>query len=136
MSTDNRNNNFKKPDVDEDYLMNIISGDEPVVPPQNNQQVDEIKEIKAKPKEKTRSSSSKKADYEETFLVNRFPSGRSGKVVYIRPEYHERLLRIVQLTREEKTTLYSYIDNILEHHFREFGDDITDYFNERFKPII
>ena len=136
MSTDNRNNNFKKPDVDEDYLMNIISGDEPVVPPQNNQQVDEIKEIKAKPKEKTRSSSSKKADYEETFLVNRFPSGRSGKVVYIRPEYHERLLRIVQLTREEKTTLYSYIDNILEHHFREFGDDITDYFNERFKPIL
>jgi hypothetical protein len=25
------------------------------------------------------------------------------------------VLRIVQLTREEKTTLYSYIDNILEH---------------------
>ncbi|MDV3709442.1 conjugal transfer protein TraB [Elizabethkingia anophelis] len=136
MSTDNKNNNFKKPDVDEDYLMNIISGDEPVTPPQNNQQMDEPKEIKAKPKEKSRGSSSKKADYEETFLVNRFPSGRSGKVVYIRPEYHERLLRIVQLTREEKTTLYSYIDNILEHHFREFGDDITDYFNERFKPII
>ncbi|KUG10574.1 MULTISPECIES: DUF3408 domain-containing protein [Weeksellaceae] len=136
MSTDNKNNNFKKPDVDEDYLMNIISGDEPVTPPQNNQQMDEPKEIKAKPKEKSRGSSSKKADYEETFLVNRFPSGRSGKVVYIRPEYHERLLRIVQLTRVEKTTLYSYIDNILEHHFREFGDDITDYFNERFKPII
>lgn len=136
MSTDNKNNDFKKPDVDEDYLMNIISGDEPVVPPQINQLRDEPKEIKAKPKEKTRSSSSKKADYEETFLVNRFPSGRSGKVVYIRPEYHERLLRIVQLTREEKTTLYSYIDNILEQHFREFGDDITDYFNERFKPIL
>lgn len=70
------------------------------------------------------------------FLTNRFPSGRNGKVVYIRPEYHERLLRIVQLTREEKTTLYSYIDNILEHHFREFSEDITDYFNERFKPIL
>ena len=136
MSTDKKNKDFKKPDVDEDYLMNIISGDELVIPPQNNQQMDEPKEIKAKPKEKSRNSSSKKADYEETFLVNRFPSGRSGKVVYIRPEYHERLLRIVQLTREEKATLYSYIDNILEHHFREFGDDITDYFNERFKPII
>lgn len=136
MSTDNKSNDFKKPDVDEDYLMNIISGDEPVVPIQNNQQEPGPKEIKAKPKEKIRSSTSKKADYEETFLVNRFPSGRSGKVVYIRPEYHERLLRIVQLTREEKTTLYSYIDNILEHHFREFGDDITNYFNERFKPIL
>lgn len=136
MGTDNKNNDFKKPDVDEEYLMDIISGDEPVSPPKNNQQQEEPKETKPKPKEKVRSTSSKKADYEETFLVNRFPSGRSGKVVYIRPEYHERLLRIVQLTREEKTTLYSYIDNILEHHFREFGDDITDYFNERFKPII
>ncbi|MDN3707299.1 DUF3408 domain-containing protein [Myroides ceti] len=136
MSSDNKNNDFKKPDVDEDYLMNIISGDEPVVPPQNNQQPETSKATKPKPKEKARNSPSKKADYEETFLVNRFPSGRNGKVVYIRPEYHERLLRIVQLTREEKTTLYSYIDNILEHHFREYGDDITDYFNERFKPIL
>lgn len=136
MSTDKKNSDFKKPDVDEDYLMNIISGDEPVAPPQNKQQEEEPKEAKSKPKEKARNSSLKKADYEQTFLVNRFPSGRSGKVVYIRPEYHERLLRIVQLTREEKTTLYSYIDNILEHHFREFGDDITDYFNERFKPIL
>lgn len=136
MSTENKNNDFKKPDVDEDYLMNIISGDEPVALTKNNQQPESPKEMKPKPKEKPRSSSSKKADYEETFLVNRFPSGRSGKVVYIRPEYHERLLRIVQLTREEKTTLYSYIDNILEHHFREFGDDITNYFNERFKPIL
>ncbi|VTR46319.1 DUF3408 domain-containing protein [Sphingobacterium thalpophilum] len=136
MSSDNKNEDFKKPNVDEDYLMNIISGDEPVAPPQNNQQQEEPNEIKPKTREKSRSNSSKKADYDETFLVNRFPSGRSGKVVYIRPEYHERLLRIVLLTREEKTTLYSYIDNILEHHFREFGDDITDYFNERFKPIL
>ena len=111
-----------------------MSGNQSFTVPEANQQQEIQKETK--PKEKARNSSSKKVDYEETFLVNRFPSGRNGKVVYIRPEYHERLIRIVQLTREEKTTLYSYIDNILEHHFREFGDDITDYFNERFKPIL
>ena len=134
MASNNKNNDFEKPNVDEEYLMNIISGDEPVAPPSNNKKQDVPKETK--PREKVRNSSSKKADYEETFLVNRFPSGRNGKVVYIRPEYHERLLRIVQLTREERTTLYSYIDNILEHHFREYGEDITDYFNEHFKPIL
>jgi hypothetical protein len=133
MASDNKNNDFKKPDVDEDYLMNIISGDEPAAPPANKQQ-DIPKETK--PREKARNSSSKKVEYEETFLVNRFPSGRNGKVVYIRPEYHERLLRIVQLTREERTTLYSYIDNILEQHFKDYGDDITHYFNEHFKPIL
>lgn len=133
MASDNKNNDFKKPDVDEDYLMNIISGDEPAAPPANKQQ-DIPKETK--PREKARNSSSKKVEYEETFLVNRFPSGRNGKVVYIRPEYHERLLRIVQLTREERTTLYSYIDNILEQHFKDYGDDITHYFNEHFKPFL
>ena len=134
MSIDKRRKDFDKPVVDEELIMNIMSGNQSFTVPEANQQQEIEKETK--PKEKARNSSLKKVDYEETFLVNRFPSGRNGKVVYIRPEYHERLIRIVQLTREEKTTLYSYIDNILEHHFREFGDDITDYFNERFKPIL
>ncbi|ALU27734.1 MULTISPECIES: DUF3408 domain-containing protein [Bacteroidota] len=134
MATDNKRKDFEKPDVDEEYLMNIMSGDQPVPDKPIPKSQEEIKE--SKPRERSRSTSTKKVDYEETFLVNRFPSGRNGKVVYIRPEYHERLIRIVQLTREDKTTLYSYIDSILEHHFKEFGDDITDYFNERYKPII
>ncbi|WP_185216100.1 DUF3408 domain-containing protein [Sphingobacterium mizutaii] len=132
MSTDKRRKDFDKPDVDEELIMNIMSGNQSVTIPEVIQQ----QKIQKETKPKARNSSLKKVDYEETFLVNRFPSGRNGKVVYIRPEYHERLLRIVQLTREEKTTLYSYIDNILEHHFREYGDDITDYFNERFNPIL
>ena len=134
MSTDKRRKDFDKPVVDEELIMNIMSGNQSATIPEVIQQQEIQKETKLK--EKARNSSLKKIDYEETFLINRFPSGRNGKVVYIRSEYHERLLRIVQLTREEKTTLYSYIDNILEHHFREFGDDITDYFNKRFKPIL
>ena len=134
MSTDKRRKDFDEPVVDEELIMNIMSGNHSSSVSEANQEQEIQKETK--PKEKARNNSSKKVDYEEIFLVNRFPSGRNGKVVYIRSEYHERLIRIVQLTREEKTTLYSYIDNILEHHFREFGDDITDYFNERFKPIL
>ncbi|WP_312508836.1 DUF3408 domain-containing protein [Chryseobacterium culicis] len=124
---------FEKPVVDEEYLMNIMSGEEPL-PAKNTTVQNDRAEIK--PTERGRPKGSKKANYQDTFLVNRFPSGRTGKVVYIRNEYHERLLRIVQLTREDKVTLYSYIDNILEHHFEEFGDEITAYFNEKFKPIL
>ena len=134
MSIDKRRKDFDKPAVDEELIMNIMSGNKSSTVPEANQQKEIQKE--PKPKEKVRTASSKKVNYEEIFMVNQFPSGRNGKVVYIRPEYHERLIRIVQLTREEKTTLYSYIDNILEHHFKEFGNDITDYFNERFKPIL
>lgn len=130
MTTDK--NDFEKPHVDEEYLMQVISGEE-----SSSEASNEAKEpTHQKPREKAKSSSSKKAGYQELFLINRFPSGRNGKVVYIRQEYHERLLRIVQLSREERTTLYSYIDNILEQHFLEYGNDITEYFNKHFKPIL
>jgi hypothetical protein len=134
MESDKKHKGFQKPVVDEDYLMNIMSGDEAVNNDKNTSQSIEAKENK--PKEKIRVTGPKKRNYEDVFLTNRYPSGRSGKVVYIRPEYHERLLRIVQLTREEKTTLYSYIDNILEQHFSDFGTEIQEFFNERNKPIF
>ena len=126
---------FEKPIIDEEYLMNIMSGDEPLPATNLEKGMDKNTDSPAKV-EKSRTRTGKKMDYEGLFLVNRFPSGRSGKGVYIRSEYHERLLRIVQLTREDKVTLYSYIDNILENHFREYGDEITDYFNKKFKPIL
>lgn len=134
MNSQNKNNNYKKPDVDEDYLMNIISGDETVSETESKN--NDNKTIQSKSKQNSKNNTSKKFNYEETFLVNQYHSARNGKVVYIRSEYHERLLRMAQLTKEDKITLYSYIDNILAHHFREFGDNITDYFNQHFKPII
>lgn len=134
MQTDKERKGFEKPVVDEDYLMNIMSGDERGTSNQNSGGQDDPKENK--PRERTRASSQKKVNYEELFLVNRYPSTRNGKVVYIRPEFHERLLRIVQLAREEKTTLYAYLDNILAHHFKEHETDITNFFNEKNKPIF
>jgi len=131
MATENNSNKGKQKDVDEEYLMNIISGEQPMT---------REPEIEKTPKQKVMTaktdSQNIKSNYQETFLVNRFPSGRNGKVVYIRAEYHERLLRIVQLRSDERTTLYSYIDNILQQHFIDYGEDITSYFNEHFKPIL
>lgn len=132
MATNNDTNDLEKATVDEEYLMQVISGEQTALDEQDHI----TKHAVQKSKEKAKTNSFKKPNYEETFLTNRFPSGRNGKVVYIRPEYHERLLRIVQLSREERTTLYSYIDNILEQHFLEYGNEITEYFNNHFKPIL
>jgi biopolymer transport protein ExbD len=55
-----------KPVVDEDYLMNIMSGDEAVNNKNTNQSV-EAKENK--PKEKIRVSATKKRNYEEYFSL-------------------------------------------------------------------
>ncbi|MDM1517856.1 DUF3408 domain-containing protein [Myroides odoratimimus] len=128
--------------LDEDYLMNIMSGDIEV---KSTKQVKPIVEEKEEPLTQkqiaqTREKKPKKevaiTKYQELFLINDFPSTRAGKVVYIRPEYHEVLLRITQLAKEEKTTLYSYLDNILKQHLQDYSQEITQYFNDKFKPIL
>lgn len=134
MESNETRKGFEKPVVDEAYLMHIMSGGRSDAESQSSGQQDEPKENRSR--ERTRANSQKKMNYEELFLVNRYPSTRNGKVVYIRPEFHERLLRIVQLAREEKTTLYAYIDNIFAHHFKEHETDITSFFNEKNKPIF
>ncbi|MDM1093710.1 DUF3408 domain-containing protein [Myroides odoratimimus] len=128
--------------LDEDYLMNIMSGDIEVKSAKQVKPIVEVKEEPAIQKQiaKTKEKKTKKetaiTKYQELFLINDFPSTRAGKVVYIRPEYHEVLLRITQLAKEEKTTLYSYLDNILKQHLQDYSQEITQYFNDKFKPIL
>lgn len=133
MADDKTRKAFEKQIVDEEQLLNVIGGEEPILRP-SKKTIDD-NQIKAT-KPKSRSGNQKIGDYAEIFLTNRYPGGRNGKVVYIRPEFHQRLLRMVQLDQDSNTTLYAYIDNILEHHFKTFGDEIRDYFNDKYKPII
>jgi len=126
--------------VDEAYLMNIMSGDIKVEATTKTKKTAEVEPVIQKQASQAKEKKTKKetsiTKYQELFLINDFPSTRAGKVVYIRPEYHEVLLRITQLAKEEKTTLYSYLDNILKQHLKEYSQEITQYFNEKFKPIL
>ena len=60
MSTDKRRKDFDKPVVDEELIMNIMSGNQSFTVPEVNQKQEIQKETK--PKEKARNSSSKKVD--------------------------------------------------------------------------
>lgn len=61
---------------------------------------------------------------------------RGDKSIYIRPEYHERLSRIIQIIAEDQIPLYAYLDNILAYHFEMFEKEITDDFNNKYRPIF
>ena len=56
---------------------------------------------------------------------------RSGKVVYIRKEYHDRILKILRIIGENEISLFSYLDNVLKYHFDTFQDDITRLYKEK-----
>ncbi|MDM1067409.1 DUF3408 domain-containing protein [Myroides odoratimimus] len=75
-------------------------------------------------------------NYVDTFLKEVSAKAKDGKTVYIRPEFHKKLTRIVQVIGENKVSVYTYLHNLLEHHFNEFEQQITTSFNEKNKPIF
>ena len=87
-------------------------------------------------KEKTKIKKTNETDYESLFFKRTDTNARDGKTVYIRPDFHEKLSRIVQVIGEDKITIYAYLDNLLDYHFQEFGEQITKSFNDKYKPIL
>ena len=69
-------------------------------------------------------------DYKNRFLVNVNIPTRSGKLVGIRKKYHSRISKIVKTIGDNEVTLFSYIDNILKHHFETFQDDISELYKK------
>lgn len=72
-----------------------------------------------------------KQDYESLFFKKAPTTTRSGKAVYIRKEFHDRIMRIVQNIGFNEVSLFSYIDNVLEHHFNTYQDDISELYRKR-----
>ena len=87
-------------------------------------------------REKSRTKKTNETDYESLFFKRTDTNARDGKTVYIRPDFHEKLSRIVQVIGEDKISIYGYLDNLLDYHFQEFGEQITKSFNDKYKPIL
>lgn len=88
-------------------------------------------------KEENRRRKGKTQDYESLFI--RTANGitaREGKTVYIRKQYHDRILKIVQVIGGNELSLFSYLDNVLEHHFATFQEEITTLYNRKNEGIF
>lgn len=88
------------------------------------------------PREESKRKRNKTPDYESLFLVNAEISTRSGKLVSIREKYHDRITKIVQVIGKKEVSIFSYIDNVLNHHFETFQDEITELYNKNNESIF
>ena len=124
-------------EIDEQYLMSMMAGG--VRKEGFEAKATEVGQNPATNPAASREKKQRKTtdgDYETLFLRNTAGNARLGKAVYIRQEFHERLTRIVQVIGEDKVSLYSYLENVLDYHFREFGDQIKKSFDDKYKPIL
>lgn len=83
----------------------------------------------------TRSKKTNKT-YSSKFLKKNLMKARGDKSIYVRPEYHEKLTRIVSIIGAGEIPLYAYLDNILKYHFELHSEEIIEDYNKNYKPIL
>ena len=134
MEKDNKKKNT--PPINEELMMSLmVDGVKKEGLRLPNEPVKEL--VREKPaKERSRTKRTNDTDYESIFFKKAETNARDGKTVYIRPDFHEKLSRIVQVIGEDKITIYAYLDNLLDYHFQEFGEQIITSFNNKYKPIL
>jgi hypothetical protein len=78
----------------------------------------------------------RKEKYQELFVHEASITTRQGKLVYISKDYHNRILKIIQVIGKNEVSIASYMDNVLAHHFATFQGEITELYNERKEESI
>lgn len=136
------------PDLDEEALMNLMvdgvrkeglkvpAETVPAKKPEQEKTMEEPEKEKLVKRERSRPKGTGQAGYEEVFFREVKSTARHGKSVYIDPDHHKKLSRIVQVIGDDKITIYAYLYNLLDYHFGEFEGQITSSFNEKNKPIF
>ena len=137
-------------DIDPNELINSFRQDDMTIPPaaramgtsvkkpgQSVENEDERMETPVTPapaetakNEPERRRKMNKPDYEEAFVHEARVTARQGKQVYIRKEYHDRILRIIQVIGKNELSIASYLDNVLAQHFNDFLNDIEESFEK------
>ena len=88
---------------------------------------------KPAPVEKTRKERGRRLSHKELFVKNTSLKARKGIQVYIRPEFHEQIQRIIDVVGKKEVTIASYLDNVLAFHFEMFETEIEQELDEQFK---
>ena len=116
-------------EIDESLIIAAVKKDKSSIPEKPERLL--TPSTAEQPKEENRTKRAKQQEYETLFIRGSdLPPARFGKSVYIRKEYHDRISQIISVIGANEVSLFGYIDNVLTHHFENFGDDIIQSFKK------
>lgn len=69
-------------------------------------------------------------EYQERYIRRSENPARSGKMTYIRKEYHETIMRLVSVMGREDMSMSGYIDHVLTEHFQKYGEVIKEVYKK------
>lgn len=74
-------------------------------------------------------------EYLQLFIRDTDMSSRMGKLVYVRQDYHDRILRIIQVIGKNKLSLFGYIDHVLAQHFAQYEEEIKKLYKKHYEEV-
>ena len=74
-------------------------------------------------------TTNKEQHYNSSLFKEADIPARMGKTIYLRAEYHERIQRILRIIGKDKVSLFSYVDNVLEEHFKNYENEIRKLYD-------
>lgn len=96
-----------------------------------------VKELEPPREEiRRRKTKSEPQDYKALFIHEAAITARSGKTVYISKEHHDRITKILQVIGKNEVSLFSYIYNVLEHHFSAFQEDMNELYESNLERKV
>ena len=146
-----------KPQIDEDFMKEIISQGLPVKkqetptarvetnaetpdkPDKSDEKAEKAEKMEVvkeeKPvKEPARRKKNAPGDYRETYFIRVDLTDRQP--LYVSRATHEKLMKIVTVIGGRKATVSSYVENILLRHFDQYQDEINELYESKFeKPF-
>lgn len=140
-----------KPQIDEDFMKEIISQGLPVkkqetpsaameteieTPDKTDDKTDKQETAREEKtvKEPARRKKNASCDYRETYFIRVDLTDRQP--LYVSRTTHEKLMKIVTVIGGRKATVSSYVENILLRHFEQFQDEINELYESKFeKPF-
>lgn len=75
-------------------------------------------------------------DYLEMFIKGAETAARSGKMAYVRREYHDRIMRITRVIGKDKLTLSGYLDHVLTQHFLQCENVIKKLYDKNYEDVF
>lgn len=136
-----------KPQIDEDFMKEIISQGLPVkkqempsaemeTPDKPDDKTDKQETAREEKtvKEPIRRKKNAPGDYRATYFMRVDLTDRQP--LYVSRTTHEKLMKIVTVIGGRKATVSSYVENILLRHFDQFQDEINELYESKFeKPF-
>lgn len=74
-------------------------------------------------------------EYLRLFIRKPEVRARAGKMAYVRPEYHDRIMRITRVIGHDSLTLSAYIDHVLTQHFDQCEEAIRSLYARNYNPV-